>query len=405
METRKLSRVTSAQLIEEGKRHLTLNYSPQPVVFVRGEGVHLFDVEGKKYLDMVAGIAVCALGHAPPELAETLADQARRLWHTSNLYFNANSLHLAENLIAASFADRVFFCNSGAEANEAAVKLARRYMHVTGRPERKEIICANKSFHGRTLAMIAATGQEKYRVGFDPIPGGFSHVPFGDLAALEKAITPNTCAILLEPVQGEGGVIPAPEGYLKGVRALCDKAGVLLILDEVQTGVGRTGTLFAYEQEDIKPDLLSLAKGLAGGIPIGAMLCTEEVAKGWEAGSHNTTFGGNPLAAACAQVVLQRVRQADFLRHVQKKGAYLSEKLQELAKNHPGKVLGERGRGLMRGLVLKGGAKKIVEGCLARGLLVNAIGDDVLRFVPPLVIGEIHIDEACRVLDDVLKTL
>jgi acetylornithine/N-succinyldiaminopimelate aminotransferase len=405
METLRITAMTSEGLILNGKRSLTLNYNPQPIVFVRGEGMYLYDVENKKYLDMIAGVAVCALGHAPPELAEILTNQAHKLWHVSNLYYNSNGVQLASHLVSISFADRVFFANSGAEANEAAIKLARRYMHVTGRPERKTIICAHKSFHGRTLATIAATGQEKYRVGFDPIPGGFSHVNFGDVSDLEKAIDANTCAILLEPVMGEGGVFPAPPGYLKRVRELCDQHKILLILDEVQTGVGRTGSMFAYEQEGIRPDIMTLAKGLGGGIPIGAMLCSNEVAKGWEVGSHNSTFGGNPLATACAMTVLTRVGRPEFLKHVQHMGSFLSTKLTELSQKYPEKLAGERGKGLMRALLTKVSAKKIVERCAARGVLLNAIGEDVLRFVPPLIIGEIHVTEALRVLDEVLADL
>jgi acetylornithine/N-succinyldiaminopimelate aminotransferase len=405
METLRISAMSSDALIVNGKKNLTLNYNPQAVVFVRGEGMYLYDVEGNKYLDMIAGVAVCCLGHAPAELAETLSNQAHKLWHVSNLYYNSNGVQLASTLVSLSFADRVFFANSGAEANEAAIKLARRYMHVTKRPERKGIICAHKSFHGRTLATIAATGQPKYREGFDPIPGGFSHITFGNLEELEKAIDANTCAILLEPVMGEGGVIPAPAGYLKKVRELCDQHKILLILDEVQTGVGRTGTMFAYEQEGIRPDIMTLAKGLGGGIPIGAMLCTNEAAKGWEVGSHNSTFGGNPLATACASTVLSRIGRPEFLKHVQHMGSYLSAKLQELAAKHPEKLSGERGKGLMRALLTKVSAKKLVEGCLKQGVLINAIGEDVIRFVPPLIIGEIHVNEAVRVLDEVLTAL
>jgi acetylornithine/succinyldiaminopimelate/putrescine aminotransferase len=249
--------------------------------------------------------------------------------------------------------------------------------------------------------MIAAGGQEKYRVGFDPIPAGFSHVPYGDAEALERAIGPKTAAVLIEPVLGEGGVVVPPVGYLKRVRELTSREGALLILDEVQTGVGRTGTLFAYEQEGVRPDIMSLAKGLAGGIPIGAMLCTNEVARGFEVGSHNTTFGGNPLACACALAVLSKVSRPEFLSQIQRVGAHLSARLLELAQRRPGQVLGERGKGLMRALVLKGGAKKVVDECRARGLLVNAIGKDVVRMVPPLTLTEAQVEEAAEILNDV----
>jgi predicted acetylornithine/succinylornithine family transaminase len=393
-----------AELIEQGRKYLSKNYRQLPVVFVKGEGTHLIDADGKRYLDFVGGIAVCALGHAPPKIAQVLAQQGATLLHVSNLYFNEPQIRLAQLLAENSFADRVFFCNSGAEANEAAVKLARRYQREVRGEERYEILCAEGSFHGRTLAMIAATGQEKYRQGFGPMPPGFRHVPYGDLSALQQAIDERTAAVMIEPIQGEAGVVVPPDGYLSGVRNLCDEAGVLLILDEVQTGLGRTGKLFAHEQEGITPDIMTLAKALGAGFPIGAMLSTEEVAGGFAPGTHASTFGGNALAAAVAKAAFETISDPAFLARVQAAGARLEAGLESLRTRFPF-ARGHRGRGLLRGLVIEVDGGKVVERCLGRGLLLNHIGGKVLRFAPPLTVSDAEIDEAMKILGDVFAEM
>lgn len=393
-----------AELIEVGRRYLARNYRQLPVVFERGEGSYLFDVDGKRYLDCVGGIAVCALGHAPSRIVDVLREQAGRLLHVSNLYFNEPQVRLARFLAEHSFADRVFFCNSGAEANEAAVKLARRYQREVRGEDRWEILCAEGSFHGRTLAMIAATGQEKYRQGFGPMPPGFRHVPYGDLAAVQSALDERTAAVLVEPIQGEGGVVVPPDGYLSGLRNLCDEAGVLLILDEVQTGMGRTGKLFAHEHEGITPDILTVAKGLGGGFPIGAMLSTEEAAQGFAPGTHASTFGGNALGAAVALAVCEAVTAPGFLARVEAAENRLRGKLDGLRSRFPF-VKEVRGRGLLLGVVVAIDGGQVVERCLARGLLLNHIGGRVLRFVPPLTISDAEIDEAVHILEQVFEEI
>jgi predicted acetylornithine/succinylornithine family transaminase len=393
-----------AELIEEGRRYLARNYRQLPVVFARGEGSYLVDTDGKRYLDCVGGIAVCALGHSPPRIVEVLKEQASILLHVSNLYFNEPQVRLAKWLAEHSFADRAFFCNSGAEANEAAVKLARRYQREVRGEDRFEVICAEGSFHGRTLAMIAATGQEKYRQGFGPPCPGFRHVPYGDLAAVQRAIDERTAAVMVEPIQGEGGVVVPPEGYLTGLRNLCDEAGVLLILDEVQTGMGRTGRLFAHEYENITPDIMTLAKALGAGFPIGAMLSTEEVSQGFAPGTHASTFGGNALACAVALAVCEIVAEPAFLGRVTQAGARLQLALDGLRTRFPF-VRELRGRGLLRGLVIEVDGAQVVEKSMALGLLLNHIGGRVLRFAPPLTIADGEIDEAVRILGDALETM
>ncbi|MFH0809065.1 MAG: aspartate aminotransferase family protein [Pseudomonadota bacterium] len=377
-------------------------------VLVRGEGCILWDADGRKYLDFVAGIAVCGLGHAHPELSAVLREQAERLWHVSNLYYTLPQVELAEALTSRCFADRVFFCNSGAEANEAAIKLARRYSlsrHAGG--SRFHIICMENSFHGRTLATVSATGQQKVRQGFGPLLLGFSFVPFGDVAALRGAVTEDTCAVMLEPIQGNGGVRVPPPGYLRAVRELCDERGMLLIFDEVQVGMGRAGHLFCHQAEGVDPDVMTLAKALANGLPIGAMLATEEAALlGLPAGSHASTFGGTPLVSAVARRTLELLAAPEMLAHVREMGDYLLSGLRRLQGAHPRLVKEARGRGLIRGLELAEPlARRLMELALAEGLLIDVATDRVIRLVPPLVVGRPEIDALCAGLDRALPIL
>ena len=374
-------------------------YSRIKLAFVRGEGSRLFDAEGRSFLDFVSGLAVTSLGHGHPKLKQAIVEAAESLLHTSNYFYILPQAQLAERLAEVTGFDRVFFANSGAEANEAAIKLARRYQVKSGRAGRYEVISAINSFHGRTLATVTATGQPKYHAGFEPLPAGFRYVPLNDLEALRAAITDTTAAVLLEPVQGEGGIHPCTPEYLQGVRALCDQHGLLLILDEVQTGVGRTGTFLAAEQLGVKADICTLAKGLGGGVPIGAMLATEEAAKGFEPGSHASTFGGNFLATRAALAVLDVLYNDGVLERVPQAAQRLWQGLKGLAERHP-KVLGEvRGLGLMLGVELKVPGSRFLNGCLEKGLLVNVIGDKVLRLLPPLTVSDEEIDEALRLLE------
>src|SRR5690606_22159279 len=374
-------------------------YSRIKLAFVRGEGSRLFDAEGRSFLDFVSGLAVTSLGHGHPKLKQAIVEAAESLLHTSNYFYILPQAQLAERLAEVTGFDRVFFANSGAEANEAAIKLARRYQVKSGRAGRYEVISAINSFHGRTLATVTATGQPKYHAGFEPLPAGFRYVPLNDLEALRAAITDTTAAVLLEPVQGEGGIHPCTPEYLQGVRALCDQHGLLLILDEVQTGVGRTGTFLAAEQYGVKADICTLAKGLGGGVPIGAMLATEEAAKGFEPGSHASTFGGNFLATRAALAVLDVLYNDGVLERVPQAAQRLWKGLKGLAERHP-KVLGEvRGLGLMLGVELKVPGSRFLNGCLEKGLLVNVIGDKVLRLLPPLTVSDEEIDEALRLLE------
>jgi predicted acetylornithine/succinylornithine family transaminase len=391
-------------LIDDGRRFLAKNYKQLGVVFARGEGSWLVDLDGKRYLDCIGGIAVCALGHSPPAIVEVLRAQAAKLMHVSNLYFNEPAIRLARFLCEHSFADRAFFCNSGAEANEAAVKLARRYHREVRGEDRWEIICAEGSFHGRTLAMIAATGQEKYRQGFGPMPPGFRHVRYGDLEAMKAALNEQTAAVLMEPIQGEGGVVVPPDGYLAGLRNLCDENGALLILDEIQSGMGRTGKLFAHEHEGITPDIMTLAKALGAGFPIGAMLSTEEVAGGFAPGAHASTFGGNALACAVALKAAETIAEPAFLDDVARKALRLAQALSALRPKYPF-VREVRGRGLWLGVAIEADGALVVERALAKGLLVNHIGGRVLRFAPPLTLSDAEIDEAVRILAEVFEEL
>ncbi len=383
--------------------YLMNTYRRAPVGFVSGKGARLTDLQGKTYLDFVAGVAVNVLGHSHPALVSAIQTQASRLLHVSNFYQIPEQARVAEWLVEHSACDRVFFCNSGAEANEAAIKLARKYGKQQG-AGRFEIIVAEHSFHGRTLAALAATAQPKYQQGFEPLPAGFVTVPFNDIETMRAAVSASTCAVMLEPVQGEGGVIPAELGYLQGVRQLCDDRKLLLILDEVQTGIGRTGKLFAYEHFGIEPDILTLAKALGGGVPIGAMLAKAHVAEAFRPGDHGSTFGGNPLACSAALAVLTTVVAEGLVARAAEVGAYLADRLRALARKHPC-VTQVRGLGLMVAVELSVEAAPIVEACRERGLLVNAVKPTALRLVPPLVIAAAEVDEAITILDAALQTV
>jgi acetylornithine aminotransferase/acetylornithine/N-succinyldiaminopimelate aminotransferase len=376
-------------------------YKRFPVVLVKGSGAKVLDINGKEYLDFIAGIAVCNLGHSHPEVVAALKDQLDKLTHVSNLYYTEPQAQLAKLLVDNSFADKVFFCNSGAEANEAAIKLARKYAHENMGKERFELITMKDSFHGRTMATITATGQEKFQFGFTPLLEGFTYVPFNDLKALEAAISQKTCGVMLEPIQGEGGVNIPDENYLSSVRDICDRHGILMILDEVQTGIGRTGKLFAYEYSGITPDVMTLAKGLANGFPVGAMLATDKVAKTFVPGNHASTFGGNPLAMAAANAVVSIILQEGVLDNCHKIGGYFQSQLKKLQQKH--KIINEvRGKGLIIAASLNVEAVNIVNGCLEKGLLINSTGGKTLRFVPPLIIKEKEVDQAINILDEVM---
>lgn len=392
---------TQAELAERAYAVTTTNYHPAPIVFERGDGMWLYDAAGKRYLDFAAGIAVSTLGHAHPALSVAIAEQARRVLHVSNLWINRPAVELMERLVARSFADRVYFANSGAEANEAALKLARRYHQaVRGDTKRHRFVCTTGSFHGRTWAAISATGQPKYHQGFAPLVPGFDHVPYGDAAAVEAAITDETAAVLVEPIQGEGGILVPPDGYLEALRAICDRHGVLLIFDEVQTGMGRTGAWFAHQHSTITPDIMSLAKGLGGGVPIGAMLCTDEVGQGFVPGVHASTYGGNPLVCAAALAVLETIEAEELLANVESTGALLGAGLDDLAGTIDGALEG-RGVGLMRALAVDPDAidrGAVKAACEARGLLVTLAGPDALRLTPPLIAGPAHVEEALEIL-------
>lgn len=389
------------ELREDADRYLMQTYTRQPISIVRGRGSRVFDLEGREYIDFVAGVAVNVLGHGHPDLIAAIQKQSQHLLHASNLYYTEPQVKLAEALVEHSFAKKVFFCNSGAEANEAAIKLARRYAHGKYGAARFEIITMLQSFHGRTMATLTATGQEKVQQGFEPLLPGFTYVPFNDLNAVEQAITPATAAVMLELVQGEGGVQVADQAYVKSLCALCRDRDILLILDEVQTGMGRTGTLFAYEHYGIQPDIMTLAKGLGGGLPIGACLATEEVAAAFTPGTHASTFGGNPLACSAALAVMRVLLEGRVLTQSRAVGQYLAKSLLELKDRQPN-VKDARGLGLLQGLELTIDGKPVVTDCLHRGLLINCTMDRVLRFVPPLIITQREIDRLVDVLADVL---
>ncbi len=380
-------------------------YARQDLVFERGEGAWLITTTGERYLDFASGVAVNALGHAHPRLVEALSAQAAKLWHTSNLYRVAGQERLAERLTAITFADRAFFCNSGAEACEGAIKMARRYHYVSGRPERWRIVTFHNAFHGRTLATMAAGGNPKHLDGFGPKVDGFDQVPVGDLAALDRAIGPETAAIMIEPVQGEGGVHCIPWSFLQHLRKVCDERGLLLVLDEVQSGTGRTGKLFAHEWAGIVPDIMAIAKGIGGGFPVGAVLATAEAAKGMTVGTHGSTFGGNPLAMAVANAVLDVVLEPDFLPAVERKALRLKQSLAALRDHFPGIIEEVRGVGLLTGLKVKPPIGEVVAAATADKLLLAPAGDNVVRLLPPLTVSEPEIDEAMSRLDHALSRM
>jgi len=378
-------------------------YGRFPITLVKGEGCRVWDEQGKEYLDFVGGIAVCALGHASPVVTEALETQAKELVHVSNLYYTRPQTELAALLVENAFADRVFFCNSGAEANEAAIKLARRYASEKNGPGRHTLICMENSFHGRTMATLSATGQRKIQAGYDPLLEGFRFVPFSDLQALENTMDGSVCAVMLEPIQGEGGVIVPDPDYLKGVRDLCDNRDALLIFDEVQVGMGRTGKLFAYQHYGVAPDIMTLAKALGNGLPIGAMLATETVSTAFGPGSHASTFGGTPLVTAVSRAVLKSLIDDGWIENAAKMGAYLKKELEALAQKHDA-IKEVRGLGLIVGLELETQSAPVVRACLERGVLINAPKENVLRFIPPLIINENDVDRFKEVLDGVFAS-
>lgn len=385
------------ELKEAAAKYLMQTYTRQPISIVRGRGAKVYDMEGREYVDFVGGIAVNVLGHGHPDLVQAIQRQAAQLIHVSNLYYTEPQVKLAQMLVDHSFADRAFFCNSGAEANEAAIKLARRYAHGKYGADRFEIITMKNSFHGRTLATITATGQDKVQKGFEPLMPGFAYAPFNDFAAIEAMAGEWTAGIMLEPVQGEGGVHVADREYLKRLREFCTNNDILLMFDEVQTGMGRTGTLFAYEQLGVAPDIMTLAKGLGGGVPIGACLAKEAVAAAFSPGAHASTFGGNPLACAAALAVCQVLLEGQVLDQARRMGQYLAKGLADCKDRH--RVVREvRGLGLLQGMELEIDAKAVVSDCLARGVLINAASERVLRFVPPLVITPQEIDTLLETL-------
>ena len=384
--------------VQKTDQFIFQTYQRQGKALVKGEGVFLWDEDGKKYTDFLAGIAVCGLGHCHPKITEAICRQASTLVHVSNLFYTLPQAELAARLCEKSFADRVFFANSGAEANEAAIKLARRYFQKKGEKNRFRIITMLQSFHGRTMATLTATGQDKVKDGFYPLLEGFSYVPFNDLKALEDQIDDTVCAVMLEPVQGEGGIVPADTGYLKAVRELCTKKGILLIFDEIQCGMGRCGRLFAHQLYDIFPDIMTLAKALGNGLPIGAMLATQEAGTGFDVGSHATTFGGTPLVTAAALEVLNIIGTDAFLDQVRQKGRYFKEKLVELKEKHS-RIVAVRGEGLLIGLEIDRDAAFFVGKLLEKGFIINGIQDKVLRFAPPLIVEKTDIDRLVSALD------
>ena len=395
-------------LIAKGAKYYTKNNKPREVILDRGKGSRLWDIDGNEYIDLGAGIAVNSLGHQNPDVIKAITTQAKKLWHVSNIYYSEPSILLAEALVKASkFAKRVFFCNSGAEANEAAIKIARKYAADKGRPpERRNIITFTGSFHGRTLTTVTATAQPKYHAGFEPLPGGFKYCPFNDFDAIEKMVDENTCAVMLEVVQGEGGITPVKKGFLKHIRALCDKVGALLILDQVQCGMSRTGYVFSHFPEGVKPDIVTLAKALGGGFPIGAMLVGEKAEHTLQFGSHGTTFGGNPLATAVAGAVFKKLQSKSLLKNVDERGKDLRTALAAINKEL--KLFKEvRGRGLMIGAELNetyaGKAGDIIEVGRKHGALFLQAGPNVLRFLPPLTITKAELAKGMKRVGESLR--
>jgi acetylornithine/N-succinyldiaminopimelate aminotransferase len=378
-------------------------YARNELTFERGEGAYLFATDGRKYLDFASGVAVTSLGHAHPRLNAALNRQAQKLWHCSNLFQVAEQKRMAERLTGLSFADTVFFCNSGAEAMEGAIKVARKYHAEIGHPEKYRLICCNGSFHGRTLATLAAAGNEKYLKGFGPPAPGFDHVAYGNLNEMRNKVGPETAGVIVEPVQGEGGLAVGSIEYLKGLRAMCDEFGLLLVFDEVQTGMGRTGKLFAHEWAGVAPDIMALAKGLAGGFPVGACLATERAASGMTAGTHGSTFGGNPLAMAVANEVLSILTEPGFFARVERMAKLLRERLDALAKAYPKLFVEARGKGLLTGLKCIVVNTELVDRLRHAGLLTVGAGENVVRLLPPLIIEDSHVEEAVGIIDSVAR--
>jgi len=388
--------------IQLADKYMFQTYGRFPITLVKGDGCRVWDESGKEYLDFLAGIAVCSLGHSSPLVSSVLQKQSQTLVHVSNLYYTRPQAELAKLLVENSFADRVFFCNSGAEANEAAIKLARRYSREESSPQRHVIVSMENSFHGRTMATLSATGQSKVQTGYYPLLEGFRFVPFNNLIELDKVLDDSVCAVIIEPIQGEGGVVCPDPDYLKGVRSLCTDRNVLLIFDEVQVGMGRTGRLFAHEHFGVSPDIMTLAKALGNGLPVGAMLATDELASVFGPGSHATTFGGTPLVTAVSLAVVQSLLKDGWIENSRSMGEYLKKGLEGLGRKYSF-VKEVRGLGLILGMELNRPCSSIVEACMKKGLLLNCAHETVLRFLPPLIVGKEEIDSALEILDRVLE--
>ena len=397
--------MTNKEIAELAGSFLMNTYGERVAAFVRGKGTRVWDSEGKEYLDLIAGIAVSTLGHCHPKVTEAIVKQAETLIHVSNLYYTLPQIELAKALVESSFAEKVFFSNSGAEANEAAIKLCRKFGSCDdGKPGRYEIITMEGSFHGRTLATLTATGQEKFKAGFGPLLPGFKGVPFNDLVAVKETIGDKTIAIMVEPVQGEGGDRVADKEYIIRLREICDERNLLLIFDEVQCGLGRTGRFFAYEHYGVTPDIMTLAKPVGGGLPLGATLATEKVAQVFQPGSHASTFGGNPVACSAGLATLRVIFEEGLVENARVLGDYLMEKLRGLSEKHPA-IVDVRGKGLMVGIELSSPCKEIVKECVIKGVLLNCTAETFIRFLPPLIITQEEIDTGLRVLDEVLGNI
>lgn len=394
------------RMIEESSQYMMNTYKRFPVVFTKGRGMKLWSSDGKEYLDFLSGIAVNSLGHCHPKLVVAIQKQTQKLIHVSNFYHTEVQVKLARLLIKHSFADKVFFSNSGAEANEAAIKLARKYAKEKSGPEKTEIITAYNSFHGRTMGTLSATGQPKFQKGFEPLLPGFKYVPFDNIELLQKSTNEKTCAVMLEPIQGEGGVRVPSANYLKLVREHCTKNDILLIFDEIQTGMGRTGTFFAYEHFDMEPDIVTLAKALGGGLPLGATLAREHIAESFEVGSHGSTFGGNPVACAAAAAAVEAILEDGILLHeCNRMGAYFKEALLKLKKHFSHIIVDVRGMGLLLAMEITRECSQVVQACFERGVLINCTAGNTLRFIPPLIVTEEDIDTLIAVLTEALSRL
>ena len=397
--------MSKSEIFEESKKYIMNTYKRLPLFIVKGRGNRIYDSEGREYLDFINGLAVNNLGHCNPRITVAFQKQAQRLVHTSNLFYTEPQVRLAKLLVENSFADKVFFCNSGAEANEAAIKLIRKYFKEKGEG-RYEIITAYNSFHGRTMATITATGQERFHKGYEPLLPGFTYVPYNDITSMEKAITDKTAAVMVEPIQGEGGVNIPDQNYLNQLRRICDSNGILLVLDEVQTGIGRTGKLFAYQHSDIKPDIMTLAKGLGNGLPIGVMLAVDEVAQAFTPGSHASTFGGTPLVCSAAIEVLKTLTEDEIiLDNCVRMGKYIMEELRELREKYPHIIKDVRGKGLMIGMELNIKGEDVVQECIKKGIVINCTMERVLRFLPSLDIDRLDIDTLINTLSEVFSKI